>query len=71
MGTDNDLNLKIREMESLIQDKYPELQKFVEEMTETNPDESHPDMESEMKDYYQSLKSMVDRYEEEKKLKDN
>ena len=46
-----------------IREKYPEIGKYLNEMTVTNPDEEHPRINVElMNDYYETLKLMVEKY---------
>lgn len=46
-----------------IQENYPELMKYVNEMTETLPDEKDPDINRrKLNEYYDSLIDMVKKY---------
>ena len=53
------LNIEIR-------DKYPEMAKYLNEMSITNPDIEHPRINVELlNDYYETLKMMIDKYAKE------
>lgn len=70
MENGNELVAKILELERTIKEKYPELMKYLDEMTVTIPDETHPRVtNSALADYYLSLKNMLDTYDEETKQK--
>lgn len=63
METEKDLNAKILKTTMAIKTQYPELSKYVEEMTVTIPDEKHPDITlKNLKEYYDSLNSMLNKY---------
>lgn len=48
-----------------IQENYPELSRYVIEMTVTNPDEKKPDVnQKKLKEYYNSLLEMVRKYKQ-------
>lgn len=48
-----------------IQENYPELVKYLTEMTETMPDEKSPDVDNrKLQEYYDSLIAMVKKYKE-------
>jgi len=65
------LNAKILEITMLIKTKYPELSKYIEEMTVTIPDEKHPDITWEcLNEYYNALSTMLNKYELEQENKD-
>jgi len=67
METSKDLNEKILRITQEIQRDHPELYKYISEMTDTIPDEKNPELYTKaLKDYYESLLSMVKRYEKEK-----
>jgi hypothetical protein len=55
-------NAKILSLTTQIREKYPELYEHLTEMPVTNPDEDHPDIENKLKEYYDSLKSMMIKY---------
>ena len=55
-----------------IHENYPELAKYVGEMTVTNPDEKHPEVNGKkLKEYYDSLVEMIKKYKEEHLVLDN
>jgi hypothetical protein len=57
------LNSKILEVTMQIKEQYPELSKYLEEMPETIPSEENPEITlNQLKLYYESLKSIVDKY---------
>ncbi|MGF1637459.1 MAG: hypothetical protein ACFCUU_10335 [Cyclobacteriaceae bacterium] len=63
---ERDLNVKITKLTLTIKDKYPELNKYLDEMTETIPDDDDADVTlKRLRNYYESLKEMIDKYEEE------
>jgi hypothetical protein len=66
METNKELNEKILKITNEIHRDHPELSKYISEMTDTIPDEKDPAVYSKaLKDYYESLVSMVKRYEKE------
>jgi hypothetical protein len=63
METEKELNAKIMAITLEIQEKHPELSKYLEEMQVTIPDESNPEINIKiLKEYYESLKSMLKEY---------
>jgi hypothetical protein len=57
------LNSKILNITMKIKDQYPELSKYLEEMSETIPYEKNPEMNSDhLQKYYDSLKAMLNKY---------
>lgn len=61
--TEKELNEKILKITMTIKGQYPELSKYVEEMTVTIPDEKHPDVTlKNLKEYYDSLNAMLNKY---------
>ena len=63
MKTKSELNKAILETASNIQENYPELSKFVDEMTITIPDKETPEINaSTLKDYNDSLQAMAKGY---------
>lgn len=57
------LNSKILEITMTIRNQYPELSKFIEEMSMTIPDEKNPEITlKNLQSYYDSLKAMLDKY---------
>jgi hypothetical protein len=64
METEKELNKKILNITMLIQDHYPELTKYIEEMPVTIPDENRPDITlKNLTAYYDSLKSVLTTYQ--------
>ncbi|MES2286469.1 MAG: hypothetical protein V4547_12335 [Bacteroidota bacterium] len=60
---EKDLNSKILEITLKIKDKYPELSKYLDEMTVTIPDEKKPEITLEnLKIYYDSLDALLRKY---------
>ena len=69
METEKELNDKILAITLEIQKKHPELSKYLDEMPVTLPDENNPEITvSKLKDYYNSLTSLIKKYETEEKL---
>lgn len=63
METINDLNLKITTITLLIQEKYPELAEFLNEIPITIPKEENPEINiSILKDYFNSLDTLLKDY---------
>ena len=63
METVNELNAKILEITILIQNKYPELSKYLLEMPITIPIVNKPKIDEEiLRKYYYSLEQMVKNY---------
>lgn len=63
MSTKAELTQKILNITMLIQDKFPELSKYLAELQETLPDMEHPHVEEqELQKYYQTLVTMTDDY---------
>ncbi len=63
MKTEEEINKEILKTTSNIQDNYPELSKFVDEMTITIPDKETPEInEKILKDYNDSLQVMSTKY---------
>ena len=61
--TEIEWNQKILNFTMKIKDQYPELSKYLEEMTVTLPNEKNPEIALEnLKAYYNSLDSMVSNY---------
>ena len=62
-GNEKDLNSKILKITMTIKDKYPELSKYIEEMSATIPDEKNPEITlKNLTTYYDSLNSMLNKY---------
>ena len=63
MKTEKQLNEDILKTTLLIQEKYPELSKYITEFTLTNPDKEHPEINVEnLASYYDSLISVLKTY---------
>jgi adenylate kinase family enzyme len=63
---EKDLNEKILKITMTIEEHYPELTQFLEEMPETVPSENDPEITlNHLKLYYESLKSLVKNYQVE------
>jgi hypothetical protein len=60
METEKELNARILALTMQIQEKHPELSKFLEEMPVTIPDENNPEINTKiLKDYYESLNNLL------------
>lgn len=69
MDDTEELNAKILKITMKIQAKYPELSKFLIEMTVTIPDKIHPSINpNNLNNYYNSLQDLLDKYIENQKL---
>ncbi len=67
MKTIKEINSDILKLTLLIQDNYPELSQFIEEMPVTIPNQSKPEISPNfLLDYYNSLNEIVTKYEKEK-----
>jgi hypothetical protein len=65
METEKTLTQRIMAVTLEIQENYPELTKYMAEMTVTNPDEKDPDVNKiKLQEYYDSLIAMVKKYKE-------
>ena len=63
MESINELNLKITNITMLIQEKYPELAEFLNEIPITIPKEQCPEINiSILKDYFNSLDTLLKDY---------
>jgi hypothetical protein len=63
MKLENELNADILNITMKIRNVYPELYKYLNEMTETIPDISKPEMNTiVLFNYYNSLDSMLKEY---------
>jgi len=72
METEKTLTERIMAITLEINENYPELSKYITEMTVTNPDEKHPDINSQkLKEYYDSLIEMVKKYKKEQLVLEN
>lgn len=58
-----EINAKILKITMTIQEKYPELSKFLTEMPVTMPDNEHPEItRKNLKAYYVSLQTLLNKY---------
>lgn len=72
MKTEQELNADILNITLKIQNNYPELSKYIDEMPVTIPNKVHPDINiTNLKSYYNSLLEMVNKYEQNSKVKSN
>lgn len=63
MQTEKELNADILKLTTLIQEKFPELSKFIVDMPIAIPDEAHPEINVKvLKGYCESLKELVKKY---------
>ena len=63
METKKELTEKILKITILIQEKYPELSKYLSEVQETLPTLEHPEVDEEaLAKYYQTLDEMLKDY---------
>jgi hypothetical protein len=63
METKIGLNAKILKITMTINEQYPELYKYIEEMQATIPDEKNPEITiKNLQAYYDSLNSMLNNY---------
>lgn len=61
--TEKDLNAKILKVTLTIQEEFPEMSKFIEELPVTIPNEEHPDLElKNLIAYYHTLSSILHKY---------
>lgn len=71
MATEKELNSMILKITMTIRDQYPELSKYLEEMPVTIPDEKDPEItRTNLKTYYDSLISLLNKYILEQNLKE-
>ena len=64
MKNEDDLNKKITDITMLIQTKHPELSKYISEMSATIPSDKSPEINVEtLSSYYNSLETMLSKYE--------
>jgi hypothetical protein len=65
MKTEQELNDDILKITLLINEKYPELSKYIEEMPVTIPNKNTPDINFiQLENYYHSLLTLVTEYSE-------
>lgn len=63
MKTEQQLNAEILEVTLTIQQKFPELTKFITEMPITIPDSAHPEISiKNLTDYCESLEALLANY---------
>ena len=63
METEKELNAKILEITMTINEKYPELSKYLGEMPVTIPDVESPEISiKNLRAYYESLTSLLENY---------
>ena len=63
MKTEKQLNDDILKITLLIQDKYPELSKYITEFTVTNPNKENPEINiKHLTNYYDSLINLLKKY---------
>lgn len=67
---EKDLNSKILEITMKINDQYPELTQYLEEMPVTVPSENDPEISlNQLQSYYDSLNSILNKYMMDQKSK--
>lgn len=60
MKTEKELNAKILSLTLKIQEKHPELSKYLEEMPVTVPNESDPEINNKiLEEYIESLRNLI------------
>ena len=63
MKTEAELNGAILKITMKIQEKYPELNKYISEMPLTIPDSGNPEINiQKLQEYYDSLTALVNKY---------
>ena len=63
MKTENEINKDIIETTMVIDEKFPELSKYIEEMPITIPNTNEPEInETNLKDYQSSLDVLLNKY---------
>lgn len=63
MKTEKQLNDDILKITLLIQEKYPELSKYITEMPVSNPDTETPEINiKHLTNYYESLATILKKY---------
>ena len=63
MKTESDLNDDILKITMLIEEKFPELSKYVDEMPVSAPDAVNPAVnQKNLQDYYDSLLALLKKY---------
>lgn len=70
MESEKELNAKILKITMMIKENYPELSNYLSEMTDTIPDAENPEITTKkLKEYYESLNSLVKNYVREQIIK--
>ena len=63
MKTQDEISGDILKITMLIQEKHPELSKYISEMPVTIPDDERPHINAKiLQDYYDSLRDLVKKY---------
>ena len=63
MQTEKEITEAIGKLILEIQEKYPEMSKYIGEMPVTNPDKEHPDISRQnLTRYYEELKAIMKKY---------
>ena len=63
MKTEKELNDNILKITMKIRNDYPELSKYLSEMSVTIPDDSNPEINIKiLEDYYESLENILKKY---------
>lgn len=63
MKSEKQLNDEILKITLIIQEKYPELSKYIAEMPVTNPDKENPEINiKHLTNYLDSLKNLLKKY---------
>lgn len=63
MESEKELNAKILDITMIIQEKYPELSKYLGEMPVTIPNKESPEINSKnLREYFDSLTSILENY---------
>lgn len=69
MKTEEDINAKILKITMVIQENYPELAEYLNEMPITIPNQSHPEMTvKNLEKYYDNLVNLFRKYVSEQQL---
>lgn len=63
MKTETEINMDIIKTTMVIDEKFPELTKYIEEMPVTIPNKNEPEInETNLKDYQRSLDVLLNKY---------
>lgn len=69
---DQELTARITQLTSLIQERYPELIPYINEIPVTMPNDPHPEVNHKiLQDYYDSLSQIVRNHEKNKPTGDS